>query len=234
MIPLSSSSAPSPHIGTLTERSLHAALKDWYAQSGDEREVKVDGYVIDLVRGDLLIEIQTRGFSPLKRKLAKLTETHQVRLAHPIAAERWIVKMAADGETLIERRKSPRKGYVEHIFSELVSIPHLIERDNFSLDVLLIREEQVWCQDGRGSWRRKGWSVMDRRLIDVVQQITFRTANEFCALLPPDLPPEFTVKDVARGLHQPENIAGKMMFCLRAMNAVQLVGKKRNAYLYSL
>jgi hypothetical protein len=224
----------SPHIGTLSERSLHAALKDWYAQPGDEREVKVDGYIIDLVRNDLLIEIQTRGFNPLKRKLAKLTETHQVRLAHPVAAERWIVKTAADGETLIERRKSPRKGYVEHIFAELVSIPHLIERDNFSLDVLLIREEQVWCQDGRGSWRRKGWSLTDRRLIDVVKQVTFRTSDDFRALLPGNLPPEFTVKDVARGLRQPENIAGKMMFCLRAMNAVQLIGKKGRAYLYSI
>jgi hypothetical protein len=231
---LSEPAASSPNIGTLSERSLHAALKDWYAQPGDEREVKVDGYIIDIVRGDLLVEIQTRSFTPLKRKLAKLTETHQVRLAHPVASERWIVKMAADGESLIERRKSPRKGYVEHIFMELVSIPHLIERDNFSLDVLLIREEQVWCQDGRGSWRRKGWSLTDRRLIDVVHQITFRTPDDFRALLPPDLPPEFTVKDVARGLHQPENIAGKMMFCLRAMNAVQLVGKKGRAYLYSI
>jgi hypothetical protein len=226
--------APSPHIGTLTERSLHAALKDWYAQPGDQREVKVDGFVIDLVRGDLLIEIQTRGFTPLKRKLAKLTETHVVRLAHPIAAERWIVKLASDGETQIERRKSPRKGTIEHIFTELVSIPHLIERDNFSLDVLMIREEQVWLKDGRGSWRRKGWSVMDRRLIDVVQQVTFSTPADFRALLPNNLPAEFTVKDVARGLRQPDYIAGKMLFCLRAMNAITLIGKKGRAYLYSL
>ena len=126
------------------------------------------------------------------------------------------------------------KGYVEHIFAELVSIPHLIERENFSLDVLLIREEQVWCKDGRGSWRRKGWSLTDRRLIEVVQQITFRTPADFRALLPTGLPLEFTVKDVARGLHQPEYIAGKMMFCLRAMSAVQLIGKRGRAYLYSL
>src|SRR5687767_11161076 len=141
----------SPHIGTLKERSLHANLKDWYAQPGDRREVRVDGYVIDLVRDDLLIEIQTRSFFPLKKKLTKLTESHPVRLVHPIPAERWIVKLAADGETLIERRKSPKRGYVEHIFSELVSIPHLIERENFSLDVLLISEEEIRCHDGKGS-----------------------------------------------------------------------------------
>ena len=53
--------ASAPWIGTLRERPLHASLKRWYAEPGDRAEVAVDGYVIDLVRGDLLIEVQTRG-----------------------------------------------------------------------------------------------------------------------------------------------------------------------------
>ena len=56
-------------IGTLRERPLHASLKRWYARPGDRVEVAVDGYVVDLVRGDLLIEIQTRGFATLRPKL---------------------------------------------------------------------------------------------------------------------------------------------------------------------
>ena len=50
-------------IGTLNEGSLHAALKLWYADPGDLVEHPVDGYVIDLVRDDLLIEVQTGGFA---------------------------------------------------------------------------------------------------------------------------------------------------------------------------
>ena len=46
-------------IGTLGERSLHASLKDWLAEPGDEIEKQVDGYHIDIVRGQLLIEIQS-------------------------------------------------------------------------------------------------------------------------------------------------------------------------------
>jgi len=41
-----------PGIGVLRERHLHAAVKRWYAEPGDREEVPVDGYVIDLVRGD--------------------------------------------------------------------------------------------------------------------------------------------------------------------------------------
>jgi len=57
-----------PHyIGTLNEKSLHADLKKWYTQPGDQLEVPLDGYYIDIVRDDMLIEIQTRNFSSIKK-----------------------------------------------------------------------------------------------------------------------------------------------------------------------
>ncbi len=34
-------------IGLLNEKPLHASLKEWYAQPGDQFEVPVDGFVID-------------------------------------------------------------------------------------------------------------------------------------------------------------------------------------------
>ncbi|MCP5097079.1 MAG: hypothetical protein GY943_16140, partial [Chloroflexi bacterium] len=87
-------------IGTLSEKSLHADLKKWMTQPGDEVEVKVDGFYIDIVRdvppqGLLLIEIQTGNFSAMKRKLNKLLPTYPVWLLHPIAQEKWIVRETA-------------------------------------------------------------------------------------------------------------------------------------------
>ena len=69
-------------------------LKAWYAQPGDQLESKVDGYVIDLVRGDLLVEVQTANFSAIKRKLVKLLENHPVRLVYPIPSEKWILRIS--------------------------------------------------------------------------------------------------------------------------------------------
>ncbi len=223
-----------PHIGTLAERSLHAALKDWYAQPGDRREVKVDGYVIDLVRGNLLIEVQTAGFAAIRRKLARLTQAHPLRLVYPIAAERWIVKLAADGETLVERRRSPRRGRIEHVFVELVSIPDLIARETFSLEVLLTREEEIRRDDDQGSWRRQGWSIIDRRLVEVVDRVAFSTPEDFRALLPPDLPDPFTNRDLARASGHPTYLAGKMTYCLSRMGAIRRAGQQGKAYLFSL
>ena len=75
-------------IGTLNEGALHAQLKDWYSVDGDLFEHPVDGCVIDIVRGELLVEIQTGGFAPLRKKLDRLLGSHPVRLVAPIPT-RW-------------------------------------------------------------------------------------------------------------------------------------------------
>ena len=62
-------------IGLLNEQPLHAALKSWYAQGGARFEVQVDGFVVDVVQGDLLVEIQTSNFSAVKEKVRALVRS---------------------------------------------------------------------------------------------------------------------------------------------------------------
>ncbi len=118
-------------VGLLNEKPLHAVLKAWYAQPGDRFEVPVDGSMIDIVRDELLVEIQTRGFSALKRKLERLVANHPVRLVYPIADEKWIVRLSGEGTVQQGRRKSPKRGSMTELFRELVSFPHLISHPTF-------------------------------------------------------------------------------------------------------
>ena len=219
-------------IGTLQENSLHAALKNWYAQPGDQLEIMVDGYVIDLVRGDQLVEVQTAHFSSIKRKLVKLLENHPVRLVYPIPTEKWILSISGGGDTVLGRRKSPKHGRVTDVFQELIRIPKLVQHPNFTLEVLLIREEVVWREDGRGSWRRKGRSIADRRLLEVITQFVFARPGDFRVFLPADLPQIFTVSDLAKLSKQPRNHVRKMVYCLREMGVIELVGKRSRELAY--
>jgi hypothetical protein len=226
---------PSPNgIGGLNETSLHFDLKHWYSRPGDCLEVQVEGYVVDIVRGDLLIEIQTRNFAKLKDKLHRLADAHPVRLVHPIAAEKWITRLAEDGETRLSRRKSPKRGRLEHVFSELIRMPHLMSHPNFSLEVLLIREEEIQVEDGRGSWRRKGRSIADRRLLEVLSSQVFTMPEDFLILLPAELPEVFTTRDLARSSGHPRRIAQKMAYCLSRMGAIQPVGFEKQSKLYEI
>lgn len=230
---LGAADAANHPIGTLGEKSLHAQLKRWYFRPGDQLEKIVDGFQIDIVRQKLLIEIQTQNFSSIKRKLTTLIKKHPVRLVFPIALEKWIIRFAKDGITQLSRRKSPKKGNLFHLFEELVSIPTLIKDQNFSLEVLLILEEEMRRDDGFGSWRRKGLSIVDHGLVEVVNSYVFKNPSDLLTLLPPALPDPFSTQELAEGINQPRWLAQKTAYCLRKMGAIEKVGKIRNSILYS-
>ena len=215
------------------ETSLHDEVKRWYAQPGDRLEEWVDGYLIDIVRDDQLIEIQTGNFSAIKAKLENLVRRHPVRLVHPIAQTKWIVRLDARGGR-VSRRRSPRRGRVEDLFLELVYIPHLMEEPNFSLEALLVHSEEELIDDGRGSWKRRRWSVHDRRLLDVVERTTFSAPADFKKLLPEALPEEFKTRELAELLGLRVNIAQKMTYSLRQMDVIETIGKRGRANIYSI
>ena len=217
----------------MTKYSLHSEIKHWYMVSGDELEVKVEDFIIDILRGKLLIEIQTGNFSAAKKKLIKLLLSNQVRLVYPIAKLKWIVHVSGSGE-FVRRRKSPKKGKLTDIFYELVHAPSLIEDRNFSLEVLLIEEEEVRCNDGRGSWRRRGVSVKDRKLLNVFDRIVFEDSRDFLEFLPKELDGYFTNKVLALKLGISIRLAQKITYCLRRMGAISIAGKKRNELLFQV
>ncbi len=224
-------------IGTLGEKSLHAALKVWYSRPGDQIECVVSGYHIDLVRTDdsptpLLVEFQTASFGNMKAKLNKLLPEYRVHLVHPVSVERRIILL--DGETghIVSSRKSPKRGRVEEVFRELVAFPQWMLHPNFSLEVLLVRDEEIRRADGRGSWRRKHQSIADRRLLEVIASARWSTPQELCALLPAHLPEPFTVRELAAATGMDKPLAGKAAYCLREMNAITLAGRKGKAYVY--
>jgi hypothetical protein len=218
-------------IGTLNEKPLHAALRDWYIRPGDEREGSVDGFFVDIVRGNLLVEIQTRGIGAIKRKLTALTATHTVRLVYPVAREKWIVRLGRNGD-VVGRRRSPKRGAVVHIFDELASLPRLLTHPNFSLEVLSIREEEVRRQEVGRAWRRRGWVTNERRLVEVLDSRLFETPGDLCALIPETLAEPFSTREMARALDQPHRLAQKMAYCLREMGAIRPVGNRGRAILY--
>ena len=218
-------------IGLLNEKALHASLKRWYAEPEDQFEVVVDGFVIDIVRGDLLLEIQTGSLSSLKSKLKSLTRAHRVRLIYPIAQEKQIVKLARNSRGKITRRRSPRRGRWEDLFFEMVSFPKLLANPNFSLEILMIREEEVRRYDGMRSWRRRGWVVEERRLLGVADRRLYEKPADWKEFLPDDLE-TFTANDLAEAIDVTTPLAQKMVYCLRHARVIRLVGKRGRANLY--
>lgn len=218
----------------LREKPLHASLKVWYAEPGDRVEHPVDGFVIDLVRDGLLIEVQTVGLSAMRPKVESLLGLgHRLRIVHSIPVDKWIVKLGDGGEVL-SRRRSPKHGQVHDVFPELVGMPDLFLDEGLEVELLSTLEEEYRHHTPGKSWRRGGWSVKERRLIEVLDSNLLSRVSDLVALLPEGLPDRFTTLDLANQLSRPRRVAQQMAYCLREMGALTPAGKRGRSVEYEL
>lgn len=213
-------------IGTLNEGSLHAELKRLEAEPGDRFEVELGGFVIDIVRGQQLIEIQTGPSGPMGRKFDALLESHEIRVVHPVPAAIWLHTPGT------KPRRSPTRGTAHSVFEWLVSVPTLLDHPNFSLDILLIEEDRHREHDPTLRRRRGGWRVVDRTLRRVLDRHHYGSVTDLLALLPPDLPRQFTTADLAGGAAINRRLAQQMAYCLREANAITEVGRTAEGIVY--
>lgn len=221
-------------IGQLNEQPLHHGLKHYFAGGGGATEVHLAGYVIDVVLGEQLIEIQTGNFSAIRQKMKSLVRAYPVRLVYPVAVEKWLIKEPkpgeGDGQT---RRKSPKRGRVIEVFDELVSFPELMRDPNFSLEIALIREEDIREYQEDRRWRQNGWKTTERRLLEVVECKTYLTPTELARLLPDELPRHFTTAEIAEEMRVSRRLAQKTAYCLRQMGVLTAIGKRGRSNLYA-
>jgi len=120
---------------------------------------------------------------------------------------------------------------VEDLFVEMVSFPQLIKTRNFSLEILMTREEEVRRYEGKRKWRRGGWAVEERRLLDVVNRRLFERPTDWQVLLPKEMG-SFTARNLAEALGIRRPLAQKMAYCLRKAGVIELIGKQGRANLY--
>jgi hypothetical protein len=220
-------------LSTYREGSLHAALKTLYARPGDRIEERVDGYQVDVVRDDELVEIQTASFSSAARKLRRLVSDHRIVLVHPIAIERWLVRVDADG-VVGARRRSPKRGLPLDLFHELVAFPELMADPNFTVELAMIREEEIRGPVPPGARYRhpREWWRLDRRLIEIVETVRVETPTDLLGLLPAGLPESFTSADLAALSGRPKHLAMRAAFCLQRAGATRCTGRRGRLQTY--
>lgn len=220
-------------IGSLNESTLHLQIKDWYSRPQDRFEVKLEGSVIDIVRGDLLIEIQTSNFAAIRKKLSRFIDNYKIKVIYPIPQIKWIVRVSGQGK-ILSRRKSSKRGKLLDVFDELLRIPELTNHPNFSLEVLMVEMEEIRLADGKGSWRRRGVSILDRRLVRVVESRTFLRNQDFLCFLPDNLNTPFTNKTLSKTMGVSLNRATQVTYTLRKMKVLETVGKDGKALLFDV
>jgi hypothetical protein len=219
-------------IGTEREGSLHRALKLRYAGAEGATEVARGGYVCDGVNayGDM-IEVQTGSFGPLKKKIPELLLQGPARIVHPNILRKTIETRDQSG-VLLRRRRSPRKGTAWDLFDALIHAPELPLLQGLSIELVMVDVTEKRVLDGKGSWRRKGASIVDRTITEYHETRVFNAPGDYRFFLPVPAGESFTAKGLAEKAGVAPETAGKALYVLSRIGLAERAGKAGNAYVY--
>jgi len=221
--------------GELRERTLHKQLKALYRPEDGEAEWPVAGAIADLWSPTVgVIEIQTRSLGKLRSKIAAYLEAGlEVTVVHPLAVLRTIETWNFDRTQLLSRRKSPKTERIEGAFREIGALAAFLVHPRFRFVVALVRETELRCDDGKGSWRRQGKSKVDRVLDGQEEERVFRSREDYAELLPPWTQPG-TREDLQAALRLTVPEAQSLVSCFKKIGVLEVCGTRGRSQLLRL
>ncbi|WP_343210297.1 hypothetical protein [Anaerolentibacter hominis] len=220
-------------IGTLGEKTVHAVLKQYYEPDESRHEQKVDGFYADVVTGNgEILEIQTRSFDRLRKKLEVFLPSYPVTVIYPIPSRKWIYWIDDDG-TMSKPRKSGKQGRPWDAFYELYKIKPFLTEENLTLKIVLLDMEEFRLLNGWSRDKKRGSSRYDRIPRELIQEIILKGPADYQRYMMPELGKEFTVKDYKAAAKTTDRIAGKALHLLNYVGAVEQIGMKGRAYVYA-
>lgn len=221
-------------IGTLSEKTVHAILKNYYEPNEDKQEIPIENYVADIYADGEIIEIQTRQFNKLRDKLQTFLPLYPVTVVYPIPREKWLIWIDEETGELSTKRKSPKKGNAYMIFPELYKIKVFLKEENLRIRPVLLDMEEYRLLNGWSKDKKKGSTRFDRIPTQLVEEVEINCAADYMQFVPYDLPEQFTAKEFAKAAHIATALAQTTLNILYHMGVVERVGKQRKAYLYQV
>jgi len=221
-------------IGTLSEKTVHAILKNYYEPDEDKQEIPIENYVADIYSNGEIIEIQTRQFNKMRDKLKCFLPVYPVTIVYPIPKEKWIIWIDEESGELSRRRKSPVKGNPYFVFPELYKIKPFLKDPNIRFRLALMDMDEYKLLNGWSRDKKKGSSRYDRIPIELVEEVEINCPEDYMQFVPYGLEDEFTSKEFAKAAHISVALAQNALNILYYVGVVTRVGKKGNQYLYAV
>jgi len=220
-------------IGTLGEKTIHAVLKNYLAPDISCHEIKVGNFYADIIIEGGIIEIQTRNFDKLRRKLEIFLELQPVTIVYPIPYVKWLRWVNEETGEISASRKSPKSGSPYLIFPELYKIKNYLLHPNLRLHIILLNIEEYRFLNGWSIDKKKGSTRCDGIPTQLIDEVYIHSQLEYTKLIPSALVEVFTVKDYQKASGLRLRDAGTALNILYHVGAVQRVGKKGQSYLYT-
>lgn len=219
-------------IGTLSEKTIHAIMKYYYAPDPAYHEQKVGSFVADIMVDGEITEIQTRAFNSLRRKLDSFLPEYDVTVIYPIAHTKWLSWIDPETGEVSKPRKSPKTGTIYHLIPELYKLKMYLNNEHLHFTVPFIDVQETRVLDGWSRNKKRGSHRNDGIPVGIFDEVRINTRNDYRILLPDGLPAEFTTKDYKLAAHVSAGIASTALNILFSLKLVERIGKEGNAYIY--
>ncbi|MGN0667347.1 MAG: hypothetical protein ACI4KF_12585 [Huintestinicola sp.] len=222
-------------IGTESEGTVHAVLKNYFEPSIDSQEQKLGGYIADIIGENGIIEIQTCAFGNLKEKLRAFLPLAHVTVVYPVYVKKTIVTLEVETGEIKSRRKSPLKGSPYEIFGEIFPIAEFLTDPNLSLVIMLLEAEEYRIPPesiGRKKRRRNRLSVCERIPTELVGEVRIDNASDWEKLIPCLWEESFTTRSLAAAAGISEDTARLALSALYRGKVVDRIGKDGRMYAY--
>lgn len=219
-------------IGTLGEKTVHSVLKAYYSPDASNHEIKIGNFVADIYNENGIMEIQTRSFFKLRRKLQAFLQIAPVTIIYPVHHIKWIRWVNPQTGEISPPRKSPKLGTPYMIFPELYGIKDFLYDPNLHIKIVLMDLEEYRFLDGWSKDKKKGSSRCDRIPTELVDEISISGPEQYRLLIPEDLPDEFSSLDFKKASGLSRSNAQTALNILFYLGAVDRIGKNGKSFLY--
>ena len=222
-------------IGTLSEKTTHAVLKEFFMQGeeGADAEVPLEGYVADIYGEKCgVIEIQTRNFGKMKAKLSAFLQKYKVTIVYPIAHHTQLRYIEPETGRVTEGKRSNYVGCVYELFGELCHIIPFLGNENLSFKVALLEEEEFRMADGFGKNKHRRATKCDKLPQALYKLVEIKNTKDFMKFIPDMLVEPFSVKELAEAAYINRYYAQTVIQLLYDMGVVDFTEKRGREYLY--
>ena len=220
-------------IGMQSEKTLHLFLKYYLQLDESNHEVKIGRFVADICDGGKIIEIQTRSFNAMRKKLEFFLESgYDVTVVYPMAALKLLSWINPETGDVSKTRKSPKRMSIHDAFYELYKIKSFLKNENLHFRFLQLELTEYRNLDGWSDDGKKGSTRFDRIPTGILGEIYIENFSDYKKYLPDGLQPEFTSKDYAKYAKVNLKRAQTALNVLKYVGAVEQIDKKGNTIIY--
>ena len=208
-------------IGTLSEKRMHAILKNYICPDVSFHEIKVldtlpeskreaaankksARYVADVLKGSNIWEIQTGSFFPLREKIAWYMQyaPYHVTVVVPVPYRKHLNWIDPETGTVQKRSSRPHTTPAKSVADELYWVREHLQNPKLSIQLLLLEVEEYRLLDGYGKDKKARASKYEKIPTALCGTITLERPEDYLMFLPDDLPERFTATQYAKASGQ--------------------------------